>query len=159
MLQSRSKTYVNAQVTDRELILNAKSVAGLSTFEQRILIEKIDSVSMGKEMGAANKIFAIVGLASCVASFVLFSVMLAVAVPSLLIGIVVVVLALVLRPVSLSVGCGGRIEQISFKHFNGTKSKEIYSQLIAVLANTARRQPPVVGVRGSVNQSQGNGEQ
>lgn len=157
MIQSRSRTYVNAQVTDKEVILNAKTLLGLSSFEQRIRIDKIDSVSLGKEMGAGNKVFLIVGMAFFAAAIAMFaSMMIAVAVPMLIVGLVIILLACLLRPVSLSIGCGCRIENVFFKHFNGSKSKDVYTQLLAVLAANGRPQPPVVGVRRPVDPAQGN---
>ena len=159
MTVSRTRLYREAHVTDKELILNAKTFLGLSTFEHNAL-------SIAKTMGTSNKIGLFVGVILAVSAMGLFAIMWPVAIVLLFIGILAIVLAVALRPVLVSVGCGGWIENINFQRKARTMAKEIYAQLVAKLAAAAQQsaaprtvaqqsaapQPPVVGVRRNPTQ-------
>ncbi len=178
MTVSRTRLYREAHVTDKELILNAKTFLGLSTFEHRIQLDKINALSIAKTMGASNKIGLFVGVILAASAMGLFAIMWPVAIVLLLTGILAIVLAVALRPVLVSVGCGGWIENINFQRKARTMAKEIYAQLVAKLSvaapqpavqprfaaqqsaaprtvaqpSSAAPQPPVVGVRRNPTQ-------
>lgn len=167
MTVSRTRLYREAHVTDKELILNAKTFLGLSTFEHRIQLDKINALSIAKTMGTSNKIGLFVGVILAASAMGLFAIMWPVAIVLLFIGILAIVLAVALRPVLVSVGCGGWIENINFQRKARTMAKEIYAQLVAKLSAAAQQsaaprtvaqpspaapQPPVVGVRRNPTQ-------
>lgn len=165
MTVSRTRLYREAHVTDKELILNAKTFLGLSTFEHRIQLDKINALSIAKTMGTSNKIGLFVGVILAVSAMGLFAIMWPVAIVLLLTGILAIVLAVALRPVLMSVGCGGWIENINFQRKARTMAKEIYAQLVVKLSAAAQQsaaprtvaqqpavQPPVVGVRRNPTQ-------
>lgn len=167
MTVSRTRLYREAHVTDKELILNTKTFLGLSTFEHRIQLDKINALSIAKTMGTSNKIGLFVGVILAASAMGLFAIMWPVAIVLLFIGILAIVLAVALRPVLVSVGCGGWIENINFQRKARTMAKEIYAQLVAKLSAAAQQsaaprtvaqpspaapQPPVVGVRRNPTQ-------
>lgn len=156
MTVSRTRLYREAHVTDKELILNAKTFLGLSTFEHRIQLDKINALSIAKTMGTSNKIGLFVGVILAVSAMGLFAIMWPVAIVLLLTGILAIVLAVALRPVLVSVGCGGWIENINFQRKARTMAKEIYAQLVAKLSAAAQQSAapqPAVQPRFAAQQS------
>lgn len=153
-MQIRQLRYTDAEVTDREVILSYKSFSRTTAFDQRILLDKIDSVYMGKTMTPREFFMAIMGLV-----LIGISLYLLLANPSgdegssdfvfgalaLISGAILLFLAIILCPVVLGIGIGCRIEAVSFKTFSRTKSRQLYAELLSKLRLSAPTLPPENG--------------
>ena len=133
-----ARRYTKAELTDKVLLLTARSVAKGTFYEMSILLDKISFLGFGKELGVVNKVFAIIGAVIVVLGLDLIIFIEAYTAIFVGVGLLTTVLALVLRKTSLDIGMGGRTEEVSFKHGNRRKTMRLYEALSARILKSER---------------------
>lgn len=133
-----ARQYTKAELTDKVLVLTAKSLTKGKFYEMSILLDKISYLGFGRELGTVNKVFAIAGAVIVVLGLDLLVLIEAYTAIFVGIGLLTILLALVLRRTSLDIGLGGRTEEVRFKHGNRRKIAKLYEELSARILKSER---------------------
>lgn len=112
--------------------------------ENRLYIDKIESLAYARTMNLFGLIFGAMFLITGIVSAAMLNIIVGVVI--IVFGIVIAVLAILSARVRLSIGIGGRFESITFKRGQKGKIKELYNQLLQVMEERVKVNAPAAKV-------------